>query len=56
MKDPAVEEIRERRRKLIKERYHGSVERFIDEAMAWAKDHPDRVVDLRKKKRARAVV
>jgi len=56
MKDNAVEEIRERRRKLIKEKYAGSISRLIDEAIRWQKQHPDRVVDLRKRKYGEAAV
>ena len=52
MKDDAVEEIRARRRKLIKEQYGGSISRLIDEAIQWQAKHPDKVVDLRKRKMA----
>ena len=52
MKDHAVEEIRDRRRKLIKEQYGGSIGRLIEEAMAWEKRHADRCVDPRKRRRS----
>ena len=44
IRDEAIEEIRERRRRLIKEQYGGSIDRFFDDADEWQKKHPERVV------------
>ncbi len=52
MKDHAVEEIRARRRKLLKDKYDGSIARMIEDGMQWQAKHPDRVVDLRKRRRS----
>jgi hypothetical protein len=43
IRDEAIEQIRERRRRLIKERYGGSIDRYFDEAMEWQKKNPGRV-------------
>ncbi len=45
IRDEAIEEIRERRRKLINEQYGGSIDRFLDDAIEWQKKHPERVVN-----------
>ena len=42
--DEAIEEMRERRRKLMKEKYGNSPERLFDDADKWQKNHPERVV------------
>jgi hypothetical protein len=44
IRDEAIEEIRERRRKLLKEQYDGSIDRLLDDAEQWQKKHPERVV------------
>jgi hypothetical protein len=44
IRDEAIEEIRERRRRLIKEQYGGSIDRFLDDAEKWQKEHPEQVV------------
>jgi hypothetical protein len=44
IRDEAIEEIRERRRRLIKEQYGGSIDRFLDDAEEWQKKHPEQVV------------
>jgi len=41
--DEAIEEMRERRRKLMKEKYDNSPDRLFEEADKWQKEHPDRV-------------
>ena len=41
--DEAIEEIRERRRRMIKEQYGGSIDRFLDEAEEWQKKHPEQL-------------
>ena len=52
--DEAIEEIRERHRRLLKEQYGGSIDRFFDDAEEWQKKnpkqvfHPERIRDLRK--------
>ena len=48
MKDAVVEEIRERRRRLLQQKYDGSISKFVEEARAWQHRHPTRVVRLRK--------
>jgi len=42
--DEAIEEMRERRRILIKEKYNNSLDRFFEEADKWQKRHSERVV------------
>jgi hypothetical protein len=46
--DPIIEEIRERRRKLFQDKYHGSIDELVAAGIKWEKQHPGRVVDLRK--------
>ena len=55
MKDIAVEEVRARRRRLLKERYGGSVDRLIQAAIESQRMHPLNVINLRKRASARAV-
>ena len=55
MKDPVIEEIRERRRQLIREQFSGSIDSWVDCAREWEKNHPRQVVSLRKKTKPRAV-
>lgn len=43
MFDREVDEIRARRKKLIKDNYDGDINKLIDEAIEWEKDNPDRV-------------
>jgi hypothetical protein len=43
IRDEAIEEIRERRCRMIKEQYGGSIDRFIDEAEDWQKKHPEQL-------------
>jgi hypothetical protein len=57
MHDEAIEEIRNRRKKMLLEDFGGSIERFGEEARKWQCEHPDRVVnlhDLNKATRQRA--
>jgi hypothetical protein len=42
--DDAIEEMRERRRKLLKEKYDGSLECLFNDAEQWQKQHPERIV------------
>jgi hypothetical protein len=56
METDPVEEIRERRRRLIRDKYHGSVEALIDEAMRWEKAHPRRTVTRRRRTLAESVL
>lgn len=44
IRDEAIEEIRERRRLMIQEQYEGSIERFLDDAEKWQKEHPEKIV------------
>jgi hypothetical protein len=54
IRDEAIEEIRERRRRMIEEQYGGSIDRFLDDAEEWQKKHPEqlahpqRIQDLKK--------
>ena len=45
--DREVEEIRRRRRQIIREEYGGSVHALVEDAIAWQKKHPDKVKRLR---------
>jgi hypothetical protein len=54
MKDPVVEEIRERRRRLLRERYRGSVRAFVADAVRWSTEHSDKVTSLRTRRRRAA--
>jgi hypothetical protein len=51
--DQAVEQIRERRRRILRERYAGSIDRWMDGAQKWQREHPDRVVTLEDVRRIR---
>jgi hypothetical protein len=42
--DDAIEEMRDRRRKLLKEKYDGSLDRLFNDAEQWQKQHPERIV------------
>jgi len=55
MKDIAVEELRARRRRLLKERYNGSVDRMIQAAMESQRQHPLHVINLKKRRAVRVV-
>ena len=44
IRDEAIEEMRERRRKLIKDKYDNSLDRLFDDADKWQKQHPERIV------------
>ena len=55
MRDIAVEEVRARRRRLLQERYGGSVDRLIEAAIESQRRRPLRVINLRKRTLARAV-
>ena len=47
MRDEVVEEIRERRKKMLREDFADSIKRFGEEARRWQQQHPERVVNLR---------
>jgi len=49
VKDKIVEEIRARRRQLVRGKYDGSVDRFVGAAIAWDGKHPDRVIHAGRK-------
>jgi hypothetical protein len=55
MRDLAVEEVRARRRRLLKERYGGSVDRMIQAAIENQRLRSHRVVNLRQRAPAKAV-
>ena len=44
-KDKAIEEIRERRRMLFKNKYHNSVSELVAAGKKFEQDHPERFVD-----------
>lgn len=52
MKDKVVEEIRSRRRRLIQEKYEGSLDKFVQGAIEWEHKHPDRVLHAHRKRAA----
>ena len=53
MQDKVIEEIRQRRRDLLKTRYSGSIERWIDACRVVTKGR--KPIDLREKRARRAV-
>jgi len=54
MHDKIIDEIRQRRRDLLKERYGGSVERWIDACRSSSRKGP-KAIDLRSKRMRRAI-
>ena len=54
MIDREVEEIRKRRRRILRDECGGSIERFVEDARRWGRQHPDKVVDLKKRPPTRA--
>ena len=54
MIDREVEEIHRRRRRILRADYGGSIERLVQDARRWSREHPEKVVDLRKRRPARA--
>jgi len=56
MIDHEVEEIRKRRRRILREDYGGSIEEFVKDASRWGREHPDKVISLKKKRPARTTV
>ena len=50
MIDHEVEEIRKRRRRILRDDYGGSIERFVEDARRWGREHPEQVVDLKKER------
>jgi len=56
MIDHEVEEIRKRRRRILRDDYGGSIERFVEDAGRWGREHPEKVVDLKKKRQAGTTV
>jgi len=48
--DPAVEEVRKRRRKLLEEKYQNSIRNLLSEGNKWEREHPDKTVDLHNRK------
>ncbi len=53
MFDKEVEEIRERRKKLIIDKYNGDIDKMINEAMEWEKENSNRVVSFKIKNTSR---
>jgi len=47
-KDKAIDEIRDRRKKLLLKQYNGSIENLINEAISWQHKNPQKVTHLRK--------
>ena len=52
MIDHAVEEIRKRRREILKDDCDGSIERLVEDARRWNREHPEKVVSLRNRRPA----
>ena len=50
MIDQEVEEIRKRRQRIHREDYGGSIDKFVEDARRWGREHPDKVVNLKKKR------
>ncbi len=46
--DEAIEEMRQRRWKMLKEQYNNSLQLFFNDADQWQKQHPDRIAHLKK--------
>ena len=55
MIDKEVEEIRERRKNFLNEKFGGSMKRFGEAARKWEKEHPEEVVDLHEQHRKKKV-
>ena len=55
MTDKVIEEIRRRRRALIRTQYGGSIDRMVAASMKWQHKHPSRVVLSRTHRKIRAV-
>jgi hypothetical protein len=55
MKDMMLEEIRQRRRDLIKKRFGGSIDKMVQAMMEWQKKNPGRTASLRGQHKQRAV-
>ena len=53
MIDKEVEEIRSRRRKLLREKYNGNINILIDEAMNWQKENPDKIDSPKRNKKTK---
>ena len=54
--DKAIEEMRKRRRKLLKEKYDGSLERLFNDAEQWQMQHPERIVHPQRAKDLKTVL
>jgi hypothetical protein len=50
MRDEVIEEIRERRQKMLEENFAGSIKRFGEEARLWQSKHAKRVVNSHNQK------
>ena len=47
--DEAIEEMRERRRNYIKEKYENSLDRLFEAADKWQEEHPERIAHPERK-------
>ena len=54
MKDPAVEEVRVRRKMLLQDRYQGSIAKMLEATQQWQKEHPRQALNLRGRKHGRS--
>ena len=52
MRDEVIEEIRERRRRLLQEDFGGSIKCFGEHARQWQREHPERIVNLHDRRAA----
>ncbi len=52
MKDEAIEAIRQRRRKLFREKYNGSIDQLVAAAIKWEQKHPEQVVHAHRRRTA----
>ena len=55
MIDQAVEEIRKRRRELLRKRCGGSIDRLLESCRQWQRENPGRTVSLKRRHHTRAV-
>ena len=55
MIDLAVEEVRKRRRMLISKKYGGSIEKMFESVRNWQNEHPEKIINLRKRRDVKAV-
>ncbi len=53
MSDAVIEEVRNRRKKMLEEDFEGSIKKFGEEARKWEKEHSSKVKNLHDEKQLR---